>query len=51
MVCLAKAGSTSSARWKSTNAEQQRRLVFLSNHLQFAPTTVAAIYKDRWQVS
>jgi hypothetical protein len=33
------------------DAEQQRRLVFLSNHLQFAPTTVAAIYKDRWQVS
>jgi IS4 transposase len=30
--------------------EQQRRLVFLSNHLQFAPTTVAAIYKERWQV-
>ena len=22
------------------DAEQQRRLVFLSNHLQFAPTTV-----------
>jgi len=32
------------------DAEQQRRLVFLSNHLQFAPTTVAAIYKERWQV-
>ncbi len=32
------------------DAEQQRRLVFLSNHLQFGPTTVAAIYKERWQV-
>jgi len=25
-------------------------LVFLTNHLGFDPTTVAAIYKDRWQV-
>jgi len=25
-------------------------LVFLTNHLSFGPTTVAAIYKDRWQV-
>lgn len=25
-------------------------LVFLTNHLGFGPTTVAAIYKDRWQV-
>jgi Transposase DDE domain len=32
------------------HAEQQRRLVFLSNHLQFGPTTLAAIYKERWQV-
>ena len=32
------------------DAEQQRRLVFLSNHLQFGPTTLAAIYKERWQV-
>jgi len=32
------------------DAEQQRRLVFLSNHLQFGPTTVAAIYTERWQV-
>jgi hypothetical protein len=31
------------------DAKHQRR--FLSNHLQFAPTTVAAIYKERWQVS
>ena len=32
------------------DAEQQRRLVFLSNHLEFGPTTLAAIYKERWQV-
>jgi hypothetical protein len=32
------------------DTEQQRRLVFLSNHLQFGPTTLAAIYKERWQV-
>jgi len=50
MVCPAKAGNTSFAGWRSTTPEQQRRLVFLSNHLQFGPTTVAAIYKERWQV-
>lgn len=32
------------------DAEQQRLLVFLSNHLQFGLTTLAAIYKERWQV-
>jgi hypothetical protein len=32
------------------DTEQERRLVFLSNHLQFGPTTLAAIYKERWQV-
>jgi len=32
------------------DTEQQRRLVFLSNHLQFGPTTLAAIYKERWKV-
>jgi hypothetical protein len=25
-------------------------LVFLTNHLQFGATTIAAIYKDRWQI-
>jgi hypothetical protein len=25
-------------------------LVFLTNHLDFAPTTIARIYKDRWQI-
>lgn len=26
------------------------RLVFLTNHLNFGATTIAAIYKDRWQI-
>ena len=26
------------------------RLVFLTNHLGFGPTTIARIYKDRWQI-
>jgi uncharacterized protein DUF4372/DDE family transposase len=30
--------------------EQQERLVFLTNHLSFGATTVAAIYRDRWQI-
>ena len=25
-------------------------LVFVTNHLAFGATTIAAIYKDRWQV-
>jgi hypothetical protein len=29
---------------------QQRTLVFLTNHLKFGATTIAAIYKDRWKV-
>ena len=28
----------------------QRELVFLSNHLELPATTVAAIYKERWQI-
>ena len=32
------------------DAEQQRTLVFLTNHLEFAPATIAAIYKDRWKI-
>ncbi len=31
-------------------AEDGRGLVFLTNHLNFGPTTIAAIYKDRWQI-
>ena len=26
------------------------QIVFLTNHMQFGATTVAAIYKDRWQI-
>jgi hypothetical protein len=32
------------------DAEKQEAIVFLSNLLAFGATTVAAIYKDRWQV-
>lgn len=28
----------------------QRELVFLTNHLDFAASTIAAIYKERWQI-
>src|SRR5438093_5329721 len=30
--------------------ETETFLVFLSNHLEFGATTIAAIYKDRWQI-
>jgi hypothetical protein len=30
--------------------ERSRTLVFLTNHLGFAASTIAAVYKDRWQV-
>ncbi len=30
--------------------EQDTTLVFLTNHLAFGATTIAAIYKDRWQI-
>lgn len=30
--------------------EKQETLTFLTNHLEFGATTVAAIYKDRWQI-
>jgi len=30
--------------------ESQREFVFLTNHLSFGATTIAAIYKDRWQI-
>ena len=32
------------------DAKQQRTLVFLTNHLELAAATIAAIYKDRWQI-
>jgi hypothetical protein len=30
--------------------EKQETIVFLTNHLEFAASTIAAIYRDRWQV-
>ena len=30
--------------------QNQQELVFLTNHLKFAASTIAAIYKDRWQI-
>ncbi len=30
--------------------EKSESIVFLTNHKQFGPTTIARIYKDRWQV-
>jgi len=32
------------------NADKQEVLVFLSNHLKLGASTIAAIYKDRWQI-
>ena len=32
------------------DAEQQRTLVFLTNQLELAAATIAAIYQERWQV-
>lgn len=29
---------------------EERSMVFLTNHLGFGPTTIARIYKDRWQI-
>ncbi len=30
--------------------EKQKELVFLTNHMEFAPSTIAGIYKQRWQI-
>lgn len=30
--------------------ENSRQIVLLTNHLDFGPTTISAIYKDRWQI-
>jgi len=32
------------------DAEKEREFVFLTNHLDLAPSQVAAVYKQRWQV-
>ena len=33
--------------WDQIN---ERRLVLLTNHLEFGVSTISAIYKDRWQI-
>src|SRR5580658_7328967 len=30
--------------------EKQEELAFLTNHFEFGPTTIARIYKERWQI-
>lgn len=30
--------------------ERREKLVFLTNHMQLATGTIAAVYKDRWQI-
>lgn len=32
------------------DAQGEREIVLLTNHLEFGPTTIAAIYKDRWEI-
>lgn len=32
------------------DAEQQRQMEILTNHLEFAATTLARIYRERWQI-
>ena len=32
------------------DSENQEEVVLLTNHLEFGPTTISAIYKDRWQI-
>lgn len=32
------------------DAEQQRQMTILTNHLEFAATTLARIYRERWQI-
>jgi IS4 transposase len=30
--------------------DQNREIILLTNHLDFGPTTISAIYKYRWQI-
>ena len=32
------------------DAENQKEIILLTNHYDFGPTTISAIYKDRWQI-
>ena len=38
-------------RVEVSDPEKDDTLVFLTNHLAFGATTIAAIYKDRWRSS
>jgi Domain of unknown function (DUF4372)/Transposase DDE domain len=33
-----------------SDPEQEREIILLTNHLKFGATTIAAIYKERWQI-
>lgn len=37
-------------RIEAWDEDNKRIIVFFTNHLEFGPTTIASIYKDRWQV-
>jgi IS4 transposase len=37
-------------RIEAQDKDTGARVVFLTNHLEFGATTIAAIYKDRWQI-
>ena len=53
MVLEKQAGSATAPflrRIRYWDAANQRELVFLTNHLELPATTVAAIYKERWQI-
>ena len=47
---VSKSATTSLRRIEVWDQEFNRTLVLLTNHLKFGATTVAAIYKDRWQI-
>ena len=53
MVLEKQAGSETAPclrRSRYWDAAHQRELVFLTNHLELLATTVAAVYKERWQI-
>ena len=37
-------------RHRVWDPDQERDIVLLTNHLDFGATTIAAIYKERWQI-
>ena len=55
IICLTQqAANSNDASWlrriEFFDEKQQRTLVFLTNHLELDAATIAAIYKDRWQI-